>query len=243
MKKGILLTAMVALLVFTVATGAFAATVYFDYTVGGKEKQDTDWSYTSSSFGDDSGSFSAKPALDQYLLGVEVPLDQFKVVVEYAKDKTEATTDSDGDSVAERKCTTYMIKGGYRLLQTDVFQLYGDLSYSSLKWDTSTNPKYSPIMIGVDGKYAISERMFVSGNLDYAVSGKLKTDMIETDSTDYMVFKVKYTYQLTKNLNAAVGYTWSKMKYKFSSTSVGFTSDSSLTSTDTGFTLGVTYNF
>jgi hypothetical protein len=216
MKKVMFLTAMVALLVFTVATSAFASTAYFDYTVGGKEKAEQ-------------SGYSIKPDLNNYLIGVEVPLDQFKVVAEYGK-STAKYSDIDSSS-EDNKVTTLLVKGGYRLLQNDAFQLYGDLSYSNLKGDGS---KYSPIMIGVDGKYALNEKMFVSGNLDYAVSGKYKVDGSEDTKTDYMVFKAKYTYQLTENLGAVVGYNYSNMKIKY---------DDAAKSTDTGFTLGVAYNF
>ncbi|HBE80820.1 MAG TPA: hypothetical protein DDW65_23990 [Firmicutes bacterium] len=208
MKKVMLLVVTVGLLVFSVVTSAFASTAYLDYTIGGNEK---------------AGS-TDNIDRDNFLLGVEVPLDQYKVVFEYGKGTIKYDT---GDT----DTTAFMLKGGYRLVQNDAFQLYGDLSYSHLSWDASGDPKYSPIMIGVDGKYAINERMFVSGNLDFAVSGKYDNGSDKTD-TDYTVAKVKYTYLLSNQIGVAAGYNWSEMK-----------PDGSDKTTDTGATLGLTYNF
>ncbi|HBF39024.1 MAG TPA: hypothetical protein DDW50_17115 [Firmicutes bacterium] len=222
-KKVMLLTAMVAMLIFSVATSAFAASAYFDYTLGGKDKENYPFDPA-----DPTAPTSYKADLDNYLLGVEIPINQFKVTAEYSKDKAKI----DGASL---KSNYYLLKGGYRLLQSDVFQLYGDLSYISMKWDTDDNEKYSPIMIGVDGKYSIAGNMFVSGNLDYAVSGKAKADGSPDTDTDYMAAKVKYTYLFTEKFGAAVGYDWSNRKIKATEGDYKYT--------DTGFTLGVTYNF
>jgi Outer membrane protein beta-barrel domain len=217
MKKVMFLSVMVGLLVFSVVTSAFASTAYLDYTVGGNTKVES-----FSSNNDD---------LSQYLVGVEVPLDKFKVGLEYAND----TIKFSGNDL---KCTDIKLKGGYQLIKNDIFELYGDLSYLSKAGDSNfSNIKYSPILIGVDGKYVINEKMFISGNLDFAVSGKTSADssFLSSDTdTDYTAVKVKYTYLFNEKIGAMVGYEWSNWNIK---------APTATKLTDTGFTLGVTYNF
>jgi predicted porin len=214
MKKIMILAVLVGLLVFSVVTSAFASTAYIDYTLDGNTKVD-----------------SNNNDLDQYLVGVEIPLDQFKVGLEYANNTIKFNPDI--------KYTDIKLKAGYPLIKNDLFELYGNLSYLHRDADHSRyilwdNLKYSPILIGVDAKYAINEKNLLTGNLDYAVSGKTKTDSLNDTDTDYTTAKVKYTYLFTKNVGAAVGYEWSKWKLNGSV-------DKELI--DNGFTLGISYNF
>jgi hypothetical protein len=212
MKKVVLLASMVALLIFSSVTSAFASTAYFDYMLNGNNK--TEFAGTSTTVD-----------RDNYLLGVEVPLEQFLIGFEYSKD-TVKNTGGDSDT------TVYMVRAGYGLILNDIFQLYGDLSYTNFDMDTG---KYSPIAVGFDAKYALNERMFISGRFDYAVSGKYDDDTQGKMDTDYMAAKVKYNFLLTERLGVAAGYDWTNITMK---PALG-----DMKVTQTGFTFGVTYNF
>jgi hypothetical protein len=203
------LIAMSGLLVFSVVTSAFASTAYFDYMVGGNANENP-----------------GNVDLNQYQVGVEVPLDQFKVGLEYESNTLKV---SSGD----QNVTGIKLKGGYNLLKTDVFNLNGDLSYLSLSGDSSTsNLKYSPILIGVDASYAISEKSFFTGNLDYAVSGQVSSDVLSNTDSTYTAAKVKYVYHFNEQLGVNVGYEWSDWNIK-----------GNVDMTRTGYTLGLAYNF
>jgi hypothetical protein len=126
-----------------------------------------------------------------------------------------------------------MVKGGYDLVQNEVFALFGNVSYIHFDID---QVKYSPITVGLDGQYALNERMLLNGNVDYAVSGKANLEGAGDVDTNYLTARIKYTYFLTEKLGVAVGYNWSNLTMK---------SDPmvDMKLTDTGYTVGLNYNF
>lgn len=213
MKKVMILAILVGLLIFSVTTSAFAVTgVYLDYTIGGNEETN-----------------SLKSDLDQYLVGVETLHNRFNFALEYSN--------SQGFNGIENATQNgYKIKAGYALAEiSQRFTIFGNLSYLSLSGDSAANnAKYSPILVGVGGKWILCDGIYLDGAFDYAVNGKYKEDGTGDLDVDYMAAKAKLNYFLAKGIGVSVGYNWSEMKIKNNGTTKN---------TDSGYTAGLFFWF
>jgi hypothetical protein len=217
MKKIMTLIILVGLLVLG-ATSVLASTVYFDYMPSGIAE------------GSGSGGPSTSPDCSDYQVGVVVPVEKFQFGLEYSSTDIDAST--------SMQYTGWKIMSGYQCFKTDQFELFTNLSYLYWKEETegegSVVMKYSPLLIGIAGKYRMNDQMFINGSVDYATPDFLIIKGSTAYPADYTAAQVKYSYFITKGFAASLGYKWSKLKYegKFQGESV-----------TKGFTLGASYNF
>ncbi len=189
MKKLMIIAVLVGLLVFAVATSAFAessGTYYLGYA-------DNDM---------DTGSHG--------IIGMEINSSDsllHRVGVDFFNSTAKGNNGADG------KLDGYKLKMGFDIISNDNFELYGIFSYLNLRGDSKTgNAEYEPLMVGIEAKLNLNERMYIDGSVDCAVGEKeyKRTGVGDVDA-DYMAAKVKFNYLFTEKFGVNVGYSWDKL--------------------------------
>lgn len=221
MKKVITLTALVGLLVFSVATSTFAVTIYTDVMMDGTYKTGSD-----------------KKDAGQSVFGVEIPFCERHLII--VEGLGEGYNDNKGEQ-GELDLMSTLTKYGYELIPGDAFQLYGTISALNMNGDFEIDEaetydmEYTPLLLGVAVKYHINERMYLNGILDYAVCHKdYEMENNEDADADYMAARVKLNYFFTEKFGARLGYNWSQLKIK---------DDGTTKDTINGYTIGLIYQF
>lgn len=212
MKKILLLTFVVCIMNFTFVINTFAATMYLDSMNDGTQET----------------RFNTNE-LNQFITGMEISVDESsKVSLEYQR----LTVDNNPEAIT----TSLWMKYGRALVQNEIFQAYGNLSTLIMNGNSVTGDvKYSPIMLGIETNFNLSEKMSIKGILDYAVTYKdYETNSSNKVDADYWITKLKFDYMLTEKYGIALGYMWSELKI-----------DDNLSSknTDKGYTLGLVFRY
>ena len=156
-------------------------------------------------------------------------MNQYKVGLEYANIK-----DKNIPGIGDITTESYELKGGYRFIEADAFQLYGNLSYYKENKDRK-NANYAACILGVDGIYDFNQNLNVDGTVGVSVNGKYKADPNIDIDGDLVQFKVKLNYLFIDNIGASLGYRYYGLKEKFNS--------GEHWEKHKAFTLGLSYNF
>lgn len=138
-----------------------------------------------------------------------------------------------GNSGQDATLGGWRFKSAFGIITSDQFELDCVGSVAFLNGDSETgNAEYRPFMLGLETKLALNERMYIDGNVDWAVAcKKYKRDNIKDVDADYMMAKAKLNYLITDKFGMNVGYTWDKI-------------DVANNKTDTkGYTAGIVYRW
>ncbi len=214
MKKLILGVALIGIMILTLSSYVFAATVYVDGMVAngaydnGNGKSDTS---------------------EQYIIGTNIPIGSYKIGLEYANIK-----DKKVPGIGDIRTDAYNLKGGYCLIREDAYQVYGNLGYFNEKKDKN-DIKFQAALLSLDGTYNLNDKISLDGELGASLCGKYKADPDTDIDADLFLCKVKLNYSFAENIGASFGYRYDGLKKKFSS------GDS--WEKHKAFTLGLTYKF
>jgi opacity protein-like surface antigen len=226
MKKLLVTLFLVSLMVFALAAGAMASSVYVDGLVSSKlklEATDPDSGITA----------SVKTDYKSYALGTNINSGSFLFNLEYAKNTVKAFDPADPDTDSD----TINFKCGYTLFGDEQSYLALTAGYHQMKMDVKTDDKYSGVIIGLNATSNLSEKSLLEGFLGYSVSGTYKYQDQDTNATidtdiDILLLQVKYSYFFTENFGLGIGYKLTQYKGE---------DDSKITTS--GPTVGLTYKF
>jgi hypothetical protein len=214
MKKALIILTLVCSLTLSLTAGAMANSVYIDGMVGSK------WEKTANDTDDD---------MSCYIIGGDYYIDKFKIGFEYMN----GTEDKSGSNNSDLDFSSFYVKGGYNLLNTDKYSIDATLAYYNRNYDDSDDTEINGILIGADATYKFNDRSYLEGAFGYSVSGKLESDTVDDDATTLLLI-AKYTYLFTDNVGASLGYRYYK-------TTVDTNGDPEYN--HYGPTVGVTYKF
>ncbi|MGE5605635.1 MAG: hypothetical protein ACM3YE_08090 [Bacteroidota bacterium] len=186
MKKSLLFLLSFIAAMTLVAGPSMAASVYFDPMVGGSRAIEID-------------PFSIKGDADQYIVGLEIPVDKFILGFEYFQgtlagqpDLGIEATDFDG----------YELKGGFNLLNNSVLKM--DLIANQFKQDfQSPEVKAEGTLVGADLSYKFSDKTYFKGSLGQSINA-------EYDGSDASIlnYRFKLIYMFNRNISIAAGYRY-----------------------------------
>jgi opacity protein-like surface antigen len=192
MKKIFVMLFLAGSLVFALAAGAMASSVYVDGLFEGDSK--------SESSGTINGDFSG------LTLGANLTFDKVFLNLEYAQETMEYSDDTDMDTI-NFKC-------GYAFFVGDECYLALTAGYHQMKPDTSSNPELSGALIGLTAVSNLGGSSRLEGSVGYSVSGTYKRDGASDQDLDILQLQVKYSYFFTENFGAGIGYRYTQYKYE-----------------------------
>jgi hypothetical protein len=226
MKKILVTLFLVSSLVFALAAGAMANSVYVDNMVGGTSKFE----------GTEEGeSYSFKPDLNDLTLGTNINCGKLLFNLEYSKDTIKAS--GEGEDTEDTDFNIINFKLGYALIGDEQSYLALTAGYHQMKYDDDSSEKIYGVIIGLSAASDLSEKSMLAGSVGYSVSGTAKSkdeDTLATvkDDIDILLLQVKYSYYFTANFGLGIGYKLTQYKGD---------DDSKLT--QSGPTAGLTYKF
>lgn len=130
-----------------------------------------------------------------FALGIEAMLgDSFKLGLDYL---------SENDTYYHN----LGIKGGYRLLNNDAFQLDVFAAYHMFDLYTPPSDNGNYVALGADAAFSLSDSLSIGASVEYAVSGSFTWG---SDVCDLKVFgyALNVTYLFTENWGVSVGYSY-----------------------------------
>jgi hypothetical protein len=155
--------------------------------------------------GESGGSTSSAP-LSGVIVGGDFAFDKIVAGLEY-----DSLSSTKSDTMSAGTETMLDLKGGYRFLASDQFTLDAIASYlSATNQDSSTSDEMglTGFLIGAQGAFNISEKISVSGALQFSVSASATMNGTEiTDANPSItLFNLKGAYNILDNLGITLGY-------------------------------------
>lgn len=179
--------------------------------------------------------------LGGYVLGIEYPLNSFKIGAELGKGNVK---DNSSGSSADLSLTN--LKAGYRLVTQDKFKLDGTLSLLNISTQLSGGGEsFSGNMLGVDGVYNITPKAILEGSVGYSLLGaSMKNGIYALDHPSLWEYKIKLNLFIAKKVNATIGY----QSYRYSGRLSIYNDPSNYINLNTntsftGLTFGLIYKF
>jgi hypothetical protein len=173
--------------------------------------------------------------LIQYAISADIPLDNFKLGFDCTYSLLK------NDSRKEYKCYAYKLKGGLALANTDQVRLdlIGGYFYGQFRPDDIPgNDKitYDSMIVGLDAKLALSERVWMNASYAYGINPQVSTDGSKDRELDQLFFaNVRLNFQFLEDTGLSVGYRWETIKDAVSASNCDIQ--------NTGYTIGLSYIF
>lgn len=226
MKKLLGLAILISMF-FLFATNVFAASfgqLYVDYSVNGVLIDET----ASDPKVTDGSTHDAKP----FYIGADYWFDRFKVGAEYETGNAQYHNTEIND---------LLIKAGYCIFTTDVFQFVIMAGYGSFKLksnDTNTKEEVTSTIMAYDSSWQLERSNFNLLFLFPLTSDYVFND-VKDSSKNAALFqaKAKYTYYLTEQFGLSIGFHMDGFVVGNSN------NDNNQVDVTKGFTLGATYGF
>lgn len=156
------------------------------------------WNIDQSFDDDDDGS------LNGVIVGLDIPIRKFKLGFEY-----EDSSLRKGDFTDLGDYTTYIIKCGFRVFGNDRVRV--DLTLNSFEEEfTDSKATVSGTLVGADGLWNISDRMFLQISLGLSLNGEYQDDSVDENAI-IMVEKVKFNYMFTDNFGLGFGFRYNSI--------------------------------
>lgn len=171
--------------------------------------------------------FDDDGSLDGVIMGIDIPIGKFKIGFEY-----EDISYKVGDYQDLYDTTTSIAKGGFQVFGNDKVRVDLTLNYFEREYDVS-KASVSGLLVGADGLWNITDRMFLQGSLGLSLNGKQEYKSYEEDAF-IIVEKIKYNYMFTDNFGLGLGYNF---------ISILFDDEVDTTINTGGITAGITVRF
>lgn len=177
-------------MILSFATTTLATSFYLDMI--------TDGSYELTheiAFHDDS---NKKPDVSGYILGIDYPINRFKLGLEYIK--TEADINAD-----EKELSSIEIKGGFKF--ADNGRRVWHLTFCQLDNDyKAASIKSSANLIGLDYLRHFSKRVYLDGSLAYPISSEFEESGVKADDCFIYSYRLKLNFLVSDNIGVSLGY-------------------------------------
>jgi opacity protein-like surface antigen len=190
MKKIFVMLFLAGALVFALAAGAMANSVYVDGLFEGDSKVE--------SGGTEKGDFSG------LTVGANLTFDKIFLNLEYAQETIKYSDDTDLDTI-NFKC-------GYAFFVGDESYLALTAGYHQMEPDSSANIKYSGVLIGLTAVSNLGAASRLEGSVAYSVDGTYEEKGESDQDIDILQLQVKYSYYFTENFGAGIGYRYTQYK-------------------------------
>jgi hypothetical protein len=191
-KKSLLILALVGCMIMSLSLVTMASNVYVEGFGGGTWKNDIN-----NQDGDlDLG----------FAVGGEYNfLDRYKINLEYL-----SSTQEEADNGHDLDYDSYTVKFGYRVVQSDAFNLDVTLGYYDESYDDNADTEIDGVLIGADLSYLFNPKFSISGSLGYSVDGSIdaKGKSYDGNDADILAFKIQGNYHFTDKYSGYVGYRY-----------------------------------
>lgn len=186
MKKLLLAVILLTIATSFIGSPSMAAVIYFDPMVGGSRAIEIN-------------PYSVTGDAAQHIVGLEIPVDKFKVGVEYfqgtlAGEAELGTEDSDFDG--------FELKGGFNIINNP--ELKVDLIATEFNQEYQ-NPavEVEGTLVGADLTYRFSNKTFFNGSISQSINaeyGGLEASILN--------YRFKLIQMLNRNVAVAAGYRY-----------------------------------
>jgi hypothetical protein len=173
--------------------------------------------------------------LTQYAISADIPLDNFKIGLDCSYSLLE------DDSVKTYESYAYKLKGGLAITNTDEVRLDLTGGYLNNQYRSKTNHNaskitYKSMIVGLDGRVALSEHVWVNANYVYGVNPRITTASSTDRELDQLwMANVRLNFQFLEDTGLSVGYRWENIKNDVSLSKYNIDNK--------GYTIGLTYLF
>ncbi len=186
MKKLLLVVTLLTIAFSLTASPSMAAVIYFEPMIGGSRTIEID-------------PYSVKGDATQQIIGLEIPVDKFKVGIEYFEGTLESHEEL---GIEESDFDGFELKGGFNMINNPELKI--DLIASEFSQDFQ-NPEVEVdgTLVGADLTYKFSNKTFFNGSVNKSV--KAEYDGLEASILNY---RFKLIQMLSRNISLAAGYRY-----------------------------------
>lgn len=186
MKKIIISVTLLIIVTFLTATCSLGLSIYFDPMISGSRVIEID-------------PFSIKGDATQHIVGLEIPVDTFKVGIEYFKGELAGDTEL---GITGSEFQGYELKGGLNVLNKPDLKVYVTATQFNQDYQ-DPEVKVDGILGGADITYQFSKKTYANGSI-----GKSITAEFDGQDASILNYRVKINQMLNNNLTVAVGYRY-----------------------------------
>jgi hypothetical protein len=212
--KQIWVLALTAVMMLSCSITAHAGSVYLDYALNNSVEN--------------SWAGNPNPTSSGFLVGVEAPIDNWKIAFDYFSGQDKQNTAKICDDAY------YTVKGGYALINNHQTRIDLTLGYYDRTFDNlmGSNGEAYSYLIGLDTLFNVTPRSAFGFDFGYGISGKDKYNAVQYDLKPMLLYILRYNYFFAENLGFDIAYR-----------GVQLTDKANNKANTTGFSAGILYRF